>query len=132
MLCLASCFTVETQSGLSAPLTENRTENQKLGTRTRTHTRTHTLIEIKRFGPASVVITDGSNLFPLCGLEHQMVNVAGVAFHHLGNSVEKQYVNKNSKHVINKLLNECFLANLGLLHWLQLCFLCVRLHFLYH
>lgn len=37
MLCLASCFTVETLSGLSAPLTENRTENQKLGTQ-RAHT----------------------------------------------------------------------------------------------
>lgn len=65
-------------------------------------------MEIKRFGPASVVITDGSNLFPLCGLEHQMVNVAGVALHHLGNRIEKQYVNK--KH-INKVLNEHFQAN---------------------
>lgn len=41
-----------------------------------------------------MVITDGSNLFPLCGLEHQMVNVAGVALHHLGNGGEKQHVNK--------------------------------------
>lgn len=37
MLCLASCFTVETLSGLSAPLTKNRTENQKLGTHAHTH-----------------------------------------------------------------------------------------------
>lgn len=79
MLCLASSFTVETQSCLSAPLTENRTENQNLGTHT----------QIKWFGPASVVITDGSNLFPLRGFEHQMVNVAGMALHHLGSSIER-------------------------------------------
>ena len=54
-------------------------------------------MEIKHFGPASVVITDGSNLFPLCGLEHQMVNVAGVALHYLGNSTEKQNVNQTEK-----------------------------------
>lgn len=79
MLCLASSFTVETLSGLSAPLTENRTENQA-------HTHTES-------GPASVVVTDGSDLFPLRGLEHQMVNVAGVALHHLGNDTEKRNFN---------------------------------------
>lgn len=36
VLCLASCFAVETQSGLSAPLAENRTE--KIRKRERTHT----------------------------------------------------------------------------------------------
>lgn len=93
MLCLASCFTVETLSELSAPLTENRTENQKLGT----HTRTHTHMEIKRVRPASVVITDGSNLFPLHGLEHQMVNVAGVTLHYLVTAWEKQTCEQKQK-----------------------------------
>lgn len=51
--------------------------------------KTHTYMEIKLCGPASVVITDWSNLFPLGRLEHQMVNVAGVALHHLGNREEK-------------------------------------------
>lgn len=63
-------------------------------------------------GPASVVITDGSDLFPLGGLEHQMVNVAGVALHHLGNSKGKQYGNKNSEHMINKLSNKLFVHKL--------------------
>jgi len=83
---LASRFTVETRAGLSAPLGENR---ESEAGNTHTHTQTHTHMETKRFGPAGVVITDGSNLFPLRGLEHQMVDVAGVALHHLEDSKEQ-------------------------------------------
>lgn len=72
----------------------------------------HTYMEIKLCRPASVVIADWSNLFPLCRLEHQMVNVAGVALHHLGNSEEKHQVNKSVWSV-----NEHFLkTRLGLFY----------------
>lgn len=44
-----------------------------------------------------MVVADGSDLFPLGGLEHQMVNVAGVALHHLGEAFREKTFSKTEQ-----------------------------------